>query len=78
MPHITHDTALTCNEPYDVEEFCPYCDNYIAITVDRSCPHLETVCPVCQNRLMICAMCEGDCDWVEGIGCRMDKQHKED
>lgn len=79
MPHITHDTALTCDEQYDVEEYCSNCDNYIAVTVDRACPHLETVCPVCGEKLMLCSMCdiEHGCDWTPENGCRMDKDHKE-
>ena len=73
MAHVTLDTALTCDELYDVEEYCPHCDNYIAICVDRSLPHLETVCPVCGNKLMICSMCDiSSCDWSPTNGCHME------
>jgi rRNA maturation protein Nop10 len=65
-----------CNEPhYDVEEMCPKCGNYIAVQVDFAEPHLETVCPVCGYRMMICSMCDGNCDWTEKYGCHKDRRH---
>ena len=81
MAHKVFDTALTTDEKYDVEEYCPWCDNYIAVKFDEECPHLEIVCPVCQHKLMLCSMCEslsdhGICDWNEEKGCCMDKAHK--
>jgi len=66
---------------YEYEEPCAECGEYIKIDVDYACPHLETVCPVCGARLMLCAICKtfenGSCDWGEGRGCSMDKRHKE-
>ena len=60
---------------YDIEEYCSHCDEEIAVVLDRSEKHLETVCPHCGNVLMLCSMCEGKCDWKENIGCQKDKAH---
>lgn len=59
---------------YDVEEYCPHCDNMIAVNVDEKLQHLETVCPVCGKKLMICSSCDRNCDWGEA-GCCMDRAH---
>ena len=62
---------------YDVEEYCPYCEDCIPIKVDYDAlDDLEVECPVCHSILMICAMCDvSTCDWREGSGCHMDAAH---
>lgn len=78
-------------EKYDLEEYCPHCDNYIPLTYDEDdlgqgvC--LETVCPICGEKLMICTLCEhcssgdvyerDDCDWCKEHGCHRDRAHTE-
>ena len=69
--HKVHD--LNSKEPYDIEEYCPYCDNEIPITLDKDDPYLEVTCPVCHNRIMLCTACINveSCDWKKGKGCKM-------
>jgi len=77
MSHIVFNEVLAYDDgSYDVEEPCPHCGTYVAVRVDRTLPHLETVCPVCEGRLMICSMCPEACDWSETHGCCMDIAHK--
>ena len=65
------------NAPYDLEELCPHCDQFVAVRVDRGCPHLEITCPYCGNKMMICADCDTNrCNWSENGGCRMDQKHR--
>lgn len=60
---------------YDYEEPCPHCGNTIAVVADEEQADLETICPVCGEKLMLCSACDGRCDWSEANGCRMDKAH---
>ena len=77
MSHVCYAPDDCTPHEYDVEEPCPYCDEYIAISVDRNAKSLETVCPTCGKPLMICSMCERRCDWTENHGCCMDNAHSE-
>lgn len=59
---------------YHVEEQCPNCSSMIAVNVDEKLTHLETKCPVCGKKMMICSMCDRNCDWTPA-GCCMDQAH---
>lgn len=63
---------------YDIEEYCPHCDNYIPVMIDQQdFQNYESKCPVCGERLMLCTLCHDDngaCDWTQENGCfRMHK-----
>lgn len=63
---------------YDYEELCPGCDGMVAVKMDWNQPDLETVCPDCGRKLMICTACcdwNNRCDWTKKGGCHMDKAH---
>ena len=67
MAHIVYHPDNWPKE-YDFEEYCPFCDEMIPAIVDVNENHLEAVCPMCGNRLMLCTMCnkriqcgDGDC-----------------
>jgi len=59
----------------DGEEYCPFCDDIFPFIFDYEQKDLEVTCPGCGRRMMLCSMCDEECDWVEKYGCRMDKSH---
>lgn len=64
-----------------VYEYCSECDSDADVEFDLNCGHLETVCPFCGEKLMLCSMCPvrdnvGDCDWDrETDTCRYSKKN---
>ena len=79
MAHIVHDPKIQGITDYDVEEYCPFCDDYIPVKVDENDIHgLEIVCPKCKHTLMLCAACPNPelCDWTEKNGCYIKKVYK--
>ena len=75
---VHHPDNMLPGEHYDFDEFCPYCDEYIPVSFDGevSQDDLETICPVCGNRLMLCSACGVHCDYADGYGCCMDNNHR--
>ena len=71
---------------YSFDEYCPHCDNDIAVEIDNDCSIgcYVTTCPVCGNTLRLCNLCQADfeesedivfnCDWNPANGCFRDKE----
>ena len=75
MPHIIYhpDAPDKPVGPFNVEEYCPFCDTDIPILFDLDDPeNITTTCPVCGNILMICTMCptRSICNYTDAAGCR--------
>ena len=51
------------NMDYTVFEVCPNCDREIGVVWDTKTEGLKLFCPACGERLMLCSMCEGNCDY---------------
>ena len=58
---------------YDIEEYCPECENTIPITYDPTDTSFHVICPVCGHYLLLCSMGGAVCDWDEQTGCCMDR-----
>lgn len=79
MAHMIVTPNGCKTKPYDVEEYCPHCDDYVCIRIDRALQRhsdLEVTCPVCHHRLMICSACPNPdaCDWNDKTGCRIQRR----
>ena len=50
-------------------EVCPACSTEVEVAFDCTKPNFKQVCPVCNNRLMLCSECEPiygcDFEWGE-------------
>lgn len=71
MPHIIYHPDKPVG-PFNVEEYCPFCDTFIPILFDLDEPdNVKTVCPECGRVLMICTMCPRyhECNWNKEHGC---------
>jgi len=64
---------------YDVEEYCPYCDEMIPIIIDLGCDHFWITCPHCGRKTMLCSVCPDvdRCDWNPDTGCHKDDHEDE-
>lgn len=75
---------LYVNPPryYNFEEFCPRCEEQIAVVIDdRDFKHYTFTCPNCCEKMMLCTLCHWDygadvCDWCESDGCILERAEK--
>lgn len=60
------------NAPYcDIEEHCPHCDEVLPILIDfDQIHHFYVTCPTCGGRVLLCSLCEENCDQRDGV-CQM-------
>lgn len=59
------------NPYYDIEEHCPHCDEVLPILVDPDqIHHFYVTCPTCGGRVLLCSLCEVNCDQRDGV-CQM-------
>ena len=74
MAHIVYGPEVTGDIDYDVEEYCPFCDDMIPVKVDESC-RPQIVCPTCDRVLELCSICDHkNCDWEEGKSCHVSRE----
>ncbi|MFR8177176.1 MAG: hypothetical protein ACLVB5_08880 [Christensenellales bacterium] len=56
---------------YDIEEHCPHCDEVLPILIDfDQIHHFYVTCPTCGGRVLLCSLCEENCDQRDGV-CQM-------
>lgn len=56
---------------YDIEEYCPHCDELLPILVDLDQIHnFFVTCPKCGGKVLLCSLCRENCDQRDGV-CQM-------
>lgn len=56
----------------EITEFCPHCDTEVTMNWDVEERGYVAFCPVCGKRMMLCSMCDGNCNWnAENDTCKM-------
>lgn len=81
MAHVAYgsETPFPEGTKYDFEEFCPACNDSIAIKLDPEDKSFYVYCPTCKRRrkLVFCTMCIDSgcfCDWRSKNGCHMKRR----